>query len=172
MRKLTTIHKHQRGLTLVELVIAMALFGMVAGAILTSFSNIMVASARTSSQMTAARQVQTAGYWVSQDALQAQAPGDPGFPLTLTIPYYVGEEHDSELVYRTVVYQVVDGNLQRIAQDHESDPVTTIIAEHITAADFTEDNDQPGVYIFTVSATTSGGSTVTRQYMIEPRPGP
>ena len=172
---LRSAYRSQRGLTLVELMIAIALFGILAGSITMAFSHVFVHSTRASSQMTAVRQVQSAGYWVSQDALQARVV-DPtegsGFPLNLTIPYRVGEGQESEEKDRTVVYQVVDGNLQRTSQDHDSDPVTTIIAEHITAADFTEDSDQPGVYIFTVSATTTGGSPVERDYKIEPRPGP
>jgi len=62
---------NQRGFTLVEVmvgVLIMALVGLAAAMAIIQVVN----AGRNSSHMSALRQVQTAGYWVSRDGLQAQ----------------------------------------------------------------------------------------------------
>jgi len=65
------IHKNHKGLTLVELLVALAIFSVVAGATNAVIVQ-MVQSSRTSAHMVAIRQAQSAAYRVNSDALQAQ----------------------------------------------------------------------------------------------------
>jgi len=178
IRRLATIHRHQRGLTLVELVIAIALFGILAGSITMAFSHVFIHSALASARMTAVRQAQSAGYWVSQDTLQARHIDVSGPYFSMSIPYREGEGTLSEEKIREVDYDVIDGRLLRkisYPDDPDRAPVETMVAEHITDVELTESD---GVYIFRVSASTplrhGEGSepVVTREYTIDPRPGP
>ena len=66
------LNKDQRGLTLVELLIAILLTGLITGGITMTIFQVFNLNTRTSNHMTAVRQVQHAGFWVSPDVQMAQ----------------------------------------------------------------------------------------------------
>ncbi len=180
LRRLGLIHNNQRGFTLIELLIAVAITGIITGGITMTMFQVYAGNARSSNHMTAVRQVQNAGYWISRDAQMAQSvvPADPdpdGFPLTLTWTDRNGDENQ-------VVYTLLaDNKLQR---EHYTnyDPVTnpdpdatTIVAESINP-DPAKTNCQftSGELIVTVTASVGSSSherSETRVYRIIPRPG-
>ena len=162
---------------MIEVVLAIALTGIITGGITMTIFQVFDGNTRSSNHMIAVRQVQNAGYWVSHDTQMAQnvnTTGATGFPLTLTWTDRNGDEHQ-------VVYTVVDNTLQRehyINYDPVTNPdpdVTTIVAEFIdpnpakTNCQFTA-----GELVFKVTATVATGSqesSETRVYRIIPRPG-
>ena len=78
--RLGLINKDQRGFTLIEVIVAVAITGLITGGITMTIFQVFAGNARTSNHMTAVRQVQNAGYWISHDAQMAQSviPGDGG----------------------------------------------------------------------------------------------
>jgi Tfp pilus assembly protein PilE len=92
------LHKDQKGLTLLELLIGIALTALVTTGITMSIFQTFTGSARSANHMIAIRQVQEAGYWVSLYTYMAQGTeitGDSGFPLTLEwIDFDSGESHE------------------------------------------------------------------------------
>jgi hypothetical protein len=164
------LKKGERGVTLVELVIVVALAGLVGAAITATAFQVFTFSTRLSNQMTAVRQVQQAGFWLSPDVMMAQnvTPGvSSGFPLILTW------EEGGTGVPHEVKYTLVDmsGGLARLQREHKIDSAlnsTTIVAEYISSASFVP--VAGGAYDFTVTATV-GDQIENRVYQVEPRTG-
>jgi prepilin-type N-terminal cleavage/methylation domain-containing protein len=178
--RLRLINKKQLGFTLVELMIAIAVSGVITGAITTTVYQVVTGNFRTNNHMTAVRQVQEAGYWVSHDALMAQSvelagesvddPDGTRFPFTLT-----WTEWDTNDVHH-VVYSLDGNELQRIHSINGTTEASIIIAEFIDPEPAKTSCDwDGGVLTFTVTATVGAGSaqeqSETRVYEVKPRPG-
>lgn len=175
--KLRCIHRSQRGFTLIEMLVAVALVGIITLGISAATMQILTINTRASNHMIAVRQVQQAGREVSNDALQAQIidPGeDWGFPLTLTWAEWGGNyTHE-------VVYDFEDDRLWRSHSLKDEGTVIeetrTYVARHI---DIDPDPDRTNCVldgsrlIFTVTAEVGSGplgGNETRVYEVEPRP--
>jgi len=159
--------KGERGFTLVELIIVIAITGLITGGITMTIFQVFNINARNTNRMTAVRQVQQAGFWVSPDVQMSQnvtLGGSSGFPLTLTWEEWAtGNNH-------TVVYNLVDNKLQRSHSVNNELQTVTPVAEYIdpTETSFIED-PEGGAFNFTVTATV-GGQSETRVYEVKPRP--
>jgi prepilin-type N-terminal cleavage/methylation domain-containing protein len=131
------LKKDQKGLTLLELIIAIAITSLITGGIGTIVYQIYTSSARSSNHMVAVREVQDTGYWVSAYAYMAQnatITGVSGFPVilqwvnfepsgrhkvvfTLTSSsgglrgsYYVNDVLDSARTDKIPVFEFIDSN--------------------------------------------------------------
>lgn len=166
------LHKDQRGLTIIELLVVIILTGLITAAITTTFFQVFDMNTRTANHMSALSQVQHAGKIVSQDILQTQTvlTGDTeGFPLSLnwTEGGITGDSHE-------VIYTLEDGELWRSESIEGQSPIETRVAEYINP-DETSCHLEGNVLIFKVTATV-GKETVheeseTRIYRVQPRPG-
>ena len=131
---LTLLNKNQRGFSLAEMVIVLAIIGSVMAGATMSIVQVINGSSSSSDHMIAVRQVQNVGYWVSRDVQMAQvvapAPYTDGFPLTLTWTDRYGNGHQ-------VVYSLVDmpDELAKLQRQHTcvalSLDVTSTVAEFI-----------------------------------------
>ena len=157
--------KSQRGFTLIEVLIAVAIGGAIAAAGSMATRQVITGTVRNNNHEIAVRQVQNAGRWVTLDTRMAQTvvpDGDAdGLPLTLT-----WEDYDGTNEYQ-VVYSLeeVEGVL-KLKREHYTnrtanpDPdAITYVAKYIdsdpakTNCTFSEP-----VLTFTVTATVGGGS--------------
>jgi prepilin-type N-terminal cleavage/methylation domain-containing protein len=122
--KMKKLKKGERGFTLLELIIALALTALITTAVTMIISQTFTGSTRSSNHMAAVREVQEAGYWVSYYAYTAQdltITGDSGFPLILRwVDFDTNEEHEVKFTLednpgdglRGKYY--VDGNLDSV----------------------------------------------------------
>lgn len=163
------LKKDQRGFTLIELVIVIALTGIITAAITMTIFQVFNMNTRTANRMTAVSQVLNAGKIVSEDVLEAQSV-TPGGCTNCVVSLNWTEVGGNQTTHR-IKYTLIDGRLTREDLALNS---TTIAAEHITVASVTP--PQPcsfpncGAYNFTVTATV-GGQSETRVYQVKPRPG-
>jgi prepilin-type N-terminal cleavage/methylation domain-containing protein len=172
------LKKGERGFTLIELVVAIAIAGLITGGITAAIMQILTINTRASNHMIAVRQVQQAGKEVSKDALQAQ-------PNTINVTppggdFLVLGWTDWEGLENVVVYtlQVMPSrsDLRMLERSHtiNGTPQATalpVVAEYIdpgpenTYCEFVD-----GVLTFKVTATV-GTESESRVYEVDPRVG-
>jgi prepilin-type N-terminal cleavage/methylation domain-containing protein len=178
------IHNGQGGFTLLELIIAIAIAGLITAGITMAVMQILTVNHRASNRMVVVRQVQQAGKEVSKDALQAQNivptngtgeyPPATNFPLTLNWTDWEGQVN-------VVVYNITeDGELHRSHSRNDTEVSTAlpVVAKYMDVSMDPLTNETRtrcqwdsirGVLIFTVTAAL-GTESETRIYEIEPRP--
>jgi len=162
---------------MIEVVLALALTGIITGGITMSIFQVFNLNARTSNHMIAVRQVQNAGYWISHDTQMAQSVvtdgGATGFPLDVTWTEWDGTVN--EVVYTLLV----NDKLQRehyINYDPVTNPdpdTTTFVAEYIDSIEVVPRPFTGGMLTLTVTAKVGTGSQVqseTRVYEVISRP--
>ena len=164
---------NQRGFTFVEVMVGVVIMALVGLAAATAIIQVVNAG-RNSSHMSALRQVQTAGYWVSRDGLQAQdvsIPEGTGFPLELTWQDWDGLE------IHQIQYSLQDmpsGSLKKLWRQETinvGEPTNTLVAQYIDASStscYWTDEYQES-FNFEVAATLEE-QTECRTYEIKPRP--
>jgi len=171
--RLGVIQRDQRGLTLVELLIAILLAGIVTSGITMTIFQVFNMNSRTSNHMIAIRQVQHAGKQVSQDLLQAQhidTEDNPDTPELLTLNWTDWDDAQHEIVY--TLEDMSSGEFDILWRRHYvnlSLDSTTKVAEYIDP-DQTSCVPAGGAFSFTVTANVSGQSE-TRVYEVMPRAG-
>jgi prepilin-type N-terminal cleavage/methylation domain-containing protein len=169
------LHKDQRGLTIIELLVVIVLTGLITAAITTTFFQVFNMNARTANHMSALSQVQQAGKLVSEDILQAEnATAVGGLDPLLTLIWTEIEEGTQ--YNHEIDYSVADGDLWRSESIDGGAPLMTRVAEYINP-DLTKTSChlEGNVVIFKVTATvgegTWGEESETRIYRVQPRPG-
>jgi prepilin-type N-terminal cleavage/methylation domain-containing protein len=181
----------ERGFTLVEVMVGVLIMGLVGLAAAAAIIQVVNAG-RNSTHMSALRQVQTAGYWVSRDGLQAQVvvDNDPAtLPIEVDDPatpdteililqwtaWRDGAFYEHECVYS--LQPMPSGSLKKLQrQETSNDPEwpnptrTAIVAQSIdgsaTSCYWTGEQES---FIFEVTATVEQ-QTESRTYEIKPRP--
>ncbi|OGO06798.1 MAG: hypothetical protein A2Z76_03010 [Chloroflexi bacterium RBG_13_56_8b] len=178
MKRLRTIIKKQAGLTLIELMIVLAITGIVTGTVTMITFQVFDGEAHANNHMDAISRVQNVGRQVSRDAGMAQivslSGDEDGFPLTLSWTEW--ENNDSH----QVVYSIDDNNLKRV-HTINGNPDESYIFEYIISIDpdteelktYCERDPATNQLVFTLTATAGVGSqqiSETRVYRTTPRP--
>ena len=161
------LKKDQRGLTLIELIIVIALTGIITAAITMTIMQVFTMNTRASNRMTAVSQVQHAGKLVSEDILEARTVDTESEFLKLTWTE-IGEATNYT---HTIIYSLEDSELWRSESINGGNSTLTRVAEHIDlAGTYLDWDDVNNVLTFTVTATV-GEQSETREYKVKPRPG-
>jgi len=128
------LHKDQRGLTIIELLVLIVLTGLITAAVTTTFFQVFDMNTRTANHMSAVSQVQQAGKIVSEDILEAQEIDDsPSGPEEfLKLGWNSTETH--EIIY---TLDLEDGELWRSESIGGNTTTMTRVAEYINPVSYT-----------------------------------
>lgn len=164
----------EKGFTLLETVIAIALIAVAAGSAGAATFQIFRNTERNNDYITAVRQVHNAGYWISRDAQMAQSvTTEPDF---LTISWT--EDVTGDPIYHSVTYSFEDltdgiGKLKRNHVSSGGADEDTLVAQYIYYDPTDVDDTSKASYeqpVLTVQLTSILEETVeTREYRITHR---
>lgn len=186
---LKQLNKQEYGLGLVELMIGIAIAGLISVAVVTTTVLMFKVDASSTNQVMAIRQVQNAGMWITQDVQSAQTItiGGNHF-LEVLWADWDGTKYKVDYDYDTVVTSDLTRKyyVKHIADTDYVLTSQTVVAHYIDSSMDTSINPQKaktrveqsgGRYTLTVTATITGFSangmpvSETRTYEILPRPG-
>ena len=159
--------KDQRGFSMMELLMVIALTGIITAAITTAFFQVFDMSRRTANHMIAVTQVQQAGKLVSEDMLETQKggivvnPSGPGEFLKL------GWISQNTSTVHNITYTMENGQLWRGESIDGGNATHIRVAEYMNLTE-THCVWNGSVLIFTVTATV-GEETEQRIYNVRPR---
>ena len=143
----------EQGFTLVELLIATAVTGLIISVLGTAVYQIITVAEYGNARLTALHELQTVAHWVSHDGQRASAASGGG-GLVLTLP-------DGS----SITYSLVGTELQRTA-----DGATMMVAQNITSANFSVESRTITVNLISSPPGRTGVSEPGR-YRVYLRPG-
>ena len=167
--RLKLINKNQRGFTLIELVVAITITALIVGGVTMAIFQVFDVNGRSTTRMTAVKQVENAVYWISRDAKMAQdvqPDEDSGFPLNLTWVEWDNTVHQ-------ITYTLENGELERNHYIDDGEPTETVVARHINPdPEMTNCQFVGGVLTFELTAALGGfrPASETRVCEVIPRP--
>ncbi len=162
--------KGQAGFTLLELLVSIAILGFIMSGVSLAVMQMMTVHAASTNRVTAIREVQNAGYWMSIDTQQAQTYlfDDPATEDIDELLYLSWADWDSGVI-RLVIYNLDEDRVVRTEyRDGEFFSQRTV-AHFISAVDCSLDGS---VIKLTIVATVDGfqRAVETRVYQVVPRP--
>jgi len=188
---LKSLIRNQRGFGLVELLVAVALTGIVAAAATMSIHQVITSTALSNNQNIAINQVRNAGYWISRDAQMAQSivAANLTAPKVLVLDWvglewkegFDQDERQCTNAYH-VEYLYAGNELERyqkittykyttagqLVETVESES-TMLVADHITSISTLDPALSGGKLVVTIKAECHEVEE-ERSYEIKPRP--
>ena len=180
----------QRGFTLIETVIALAITGVVAASVGTALFQIQSAISSHSAHIAAVKQVENAAHYINRDVQSAQVitpQGSQGFPLVLTWVSWDSASTDYTTIVTYALNPPTSGSVQltKRLQTYQADgslnkDQTTVVAKYINYSTSSPSNTycnyNAGNHTLTLQLSTTATSrdkqaTETRLLSIIPRPG-
>ncbi len=171
----------ERGFTLVELVVAVALIGLVSAAASSAIFQIFRGNDRNNDQITAVRQAENAGYWISRDAQMAETISTENLtsPDFLVLRWSEWADNGTA-IYHSATYSFDNATdsvykLIRVHRSSTRPSEQTLVAQYIYYDPSDTDNTSKASYenpVLTLQLTTISGKTrETREYKIKHRAG-
>jgi len=182
------VKKDQNGFTLLELLLAIAIAGIIGTGIVASIFQTYTGNAISTAHMTAVKEVETAVHWITPDAEMAQEEFVDPLDDSIAI---IGVDEDDNISdsdglrlawsnpwARTrdeVIYVIQeDGKLTRTYthtdKDGNQNTTVSVVAKNINSADSSSEFSD-GVLIFTITASTGSlrPASETRTFQVNLR---
>ena len=172
--------RSEKGFTYIELALAIAIIGLVSAVASAAIFQIFKDTERNNNHITAVRQVQNAGYWISRDTQMAQSvTADNLTPPDFLILSWTEWDADGDPIYHSTRYFFEDvtdgiGKLKRIHWSSAGTNEQTLIAEYIYSDSSDIDDSSKASYespVLTVQLTALFEEFLEiKEYTIKRRP--
>ena len=160
LRKLA---KNQKGFTLVELLVAIAIAGIIGAAATMAVHQVITIPIISNNQNTAINNVRNATHWISRDAQSANSTSIDVSPKFLSLERL--EWDSGNWTSHAIDYTLEDNVLWRY---YDSGTAGTLIAQYI---DTEKSNCHWDGDVLTVTITSKvGNNSETRTFEVKPRP--
>jgi len=171
----------EKGFAIIEVAAAIAIIAVIGSAAAATTFQVIQGSELDNNRMTAVRQVQNAGYWISRDVQMAESvvTEDLSFPDFIVLTWTERDYSGGDSAYHSVTYSLEDlsdgaGKLKRTHWSSAGANEQTLIANYIYYDPADPDNTSKAGYqnpVLTVQLTALvGEATETREYQIRRRP--
>ena len=164
-----SVGRGQNGFTAVEMLVAVAIAGLIGGGVVMSIAQTVNTSAQNSDHTLAVNEFRNAVYWIRHDAKMAQTiqvdAGESGLPLVLSWVEWDNSQHE-------ITYDLDGGKLIR-TKSVDGNESTMLVAENIDPA-LTSFEFVGGMLSFDLTITVGEGSrtvTESQECTVDPRPG-
>lgn len=154
----------QKGFTLVELLVALAVGGLVMMSAVALIYQVIWGTGRTNSQVVALTDVHYAALRLKKDLQMAQSADfdlPDGSAVTLSWTDYTSFD-PTENKDHTSSYELLDGELRRIYDYEKPSETTSIVGRNITSVNFTQDGR-----VINVVITATAGDMLPRSETLE-----
>ena len=124
--------RDERGVTLTELLVALAITGLITGTLVTVMYQINRITSWGNDELVVQHDLQNAATWLNRDVIKARSAEVSDSQMILVIPYYVISETLN--IYTNVItytFSITDSTLTR-----DSGYSTLIVARHIVSHPF------------------------------------
>lgn len=139
----------KRGFVLIELLVALGILALVAHATGMTLFQTMKGTEWNTNKMTAVRQAQNAGLWISRDAQMAQSAQTENLTApTFLVLYWTQWDSEQNPIYHSVTYSIEGGTGKLMRQHWSSDGVneSTLVAQYIYLAPSDPDKTSKASY--------------------------
>ena len=150
-------------MTLVEILVALAITGLITGTLVTAIYQIYQVTGWGSNQMRVQHDLQNAATWLNRDVVSASSAEVSGSQMVLTVPYFITDT----ILARTITYTHSASHLTR---DCGVSTVITV-ARHVGSVAFSPTG--PVTSAITITITSWAGNVIQRATLhLDMRPEP
>ena len=171
----------EKGFSTIELIVALFIIALIGSAAAATTFQVINGTARSNAHMTAVRQIQNAGYWISHDAQMAESVVTDNLthPDFLVLTWTEQDYSEDDPIYHSVTYFFEDlsdgiGKLKRNHWSSAGANEYTLIAEYVYYDSGDPDNTSKTTYqkpVLTVQLTALfGDARECKEYRITRRP--
>lgn len=167
-------HRSQKGFTLIELIIALAIASAIGVAVTMTAHSMITLPLMSNDSNTAINQVRTAVNWINKD-VQGAAPSSvnttldaPGFFIVSLQEWDSGTWSTHDITYS--LEDMAGTSLKELWRDYDSGTTRNLIAQFIDPDNTNCSWDVDASVLTVVITATVGDETETRTIQVKPRP--
>jgi len=161
----------ERGVTLVEILVALAITALITGTLVTGIYQIYQVTGWGNNQMRVQHDLQNAATWLNRDVVSASSAHiASASQMTLTLPYVGSIITDTVSRVITYTFSITDSTLTR-----DSDDSTLIVARHVNSFVPSPTGTVTSVITITITSqagVVTGSATLHLDMRPEPMPSP